>query len=103
MVPIDKVLFRQHDGADVCEIHLPDRNNVAVFPANEVIAGTDPAQTYAQTYKAAFDAFKAGELQPFEIAAQEAAAAQAGTAEHRGLVSDVETTQSGDPAAKAKK
>lgn len=100
MVPIDKVRFRKHDLADICEIHLPSGVNVAVFPANDIIPGSDPVQTYAQAYKAAFDAYKAGELQPFDVAAREAAAASADT-EQSGSVAELETAQSGQRARKA--
>lgn len=99
----DQVSFRLHDGIDVCEIRLPD-GNVGVFPANEVIPGSDPVQTYAERYKPAFDAYKAGELQPFEVAALDAAAASEGSGD-RGAVSDVETAGSArkrKPAKKAK-
>lgn len=71
MAAIDQVTFRKHDGGDVCEIPLtPYRGGtVGVFPANEVVPGSDPAQTYAEKYKVAFDAYKSGDLQPSEIAA----------------------------------
>lgn len=55
----DNVLFRSHDGADVCEIKLLD-STVGVFPANEVIAGSVPPVTYAELYREAFDAYKRG-------------------------------------------
>lgn len=99
MVPIDKVLFRKHDGADVCEIQLPD-GNVGVFPANELIAGSDPAQNYAEHYKAAFDAYSAGKPQPSELAAQQAAAAVDGT-EQSGALGEVESAESEQRSRKA--
>jgi hypothetical protein len=46
----DNVSFRNHDGADVCEIKLQG-GTVGVFPANEVIAGSVPPMTYAESKK----------------------------------------------------
>jgi hypothetical protein len=71
---IDKVTFRKHDGLvnEVIEVQLSP-GNFGVFPAHEVIAGSVPAQTWAERYKVAFDAFKGGAQQPSELATRAAA------------------------------